>query len=92
MAVSRSSLSTRELRPLMNIYTKEITSKKIIGLTEFNIPQHNLSKFKKSPIYRTIKSWNKAPVNLPFGKIKPHKSGFQKHLLNENQTNIYIYE
>ena len=25
--------STRELRPLMKIYTKEITSKKIIGLT-----------------------------------------------------------
>ena len=59
---------------------------------KFNIPQHNLSKFKKSPIYRTIKSWNKTPVNLPFGKIKPHKSLFQKYLLNENQTNIYIYE
>ena len=59
---------------------------------KFNIPRHNLSKFKKSPIYRTIKSWNKAPVNLPFGKIKPHKSGFQKYLLNENQKNIYIYE
>ena len=40
---------------------------------KFNIPQHNLTKFKRSPIYRTIKSWNKAPVNLPFGKIKPHK-------------------
>ena len=25
--------STRELRPLMKIYTKEITSKKIIGMT-----------------------------------------------------------
>ena len=59
---------------------------------KLNIPRHNLSKFKKSPIYRTIKSWNKAPVNLPFGKIKPHKSGFQKYLLNENQSNIYIYE
>ena len=59
---------------------------------KLNIPRHNLSKFKKSPIYRTIKSWNKAPVNLPFGKIKPHKSGFQKYLLNENHKNIYIYE
>ena len=59
---------------------------------KFNIPQHNLSKFKKSPLFRTIKSWNKAPVNLPFGKIKPHKSGFQKYLLNGNQSNIYIYE
>ena len=28
--------STRELRPLMKIYTKEITSKKIIGMTQCN--------------------------------------------------------
>ena len=27
--------STRELRPLMKIYTKEITSKKIIGMTHY---------------------------------------------------------
>ena len=50
---------------------------------KLNIPQHNLSKYKKSPIYRTITSWNKTPTNLPFGKIKPHKAGFQKFLLNE---------
>merc|ERR1712121_605170 len=47
---------------------------------KLNIPQHNLSKFKKSPIYRTITSWNKAPTTLPFGKIKAHKIGFQKYL------------
>ena len=51
---------------------------------KLNIPQHNLSKYKKSPIYRTITSWNKTPTDLPFGKIKPHKAGFQKFLLNEN--------
>ena len=53
---------------------------------KLNIPQHNLAKFKKSPIYRTISSWNKAPKDLPFGKIKPHKTGFQNYLLNENLT------
>ena len=51
---------------------------------KLNIPQHNLSKYKKSPVYRTITSWNKTPTDLPFGKIKPHKAGFQKFLLNEN--------
>ena len=51
---------------------------------KLNIPKHNLSKFKKSPIYRTISSWNKAPKDLPFGKIKPHKTAFQKYLLKEN--------
>ena len=53
---------------------------------KLNIPQHNLAKFKKSPIYRTISSWNKAPENLPFGKIKSHKTEFQNYLLNENPT------
>ena len=56
-------------------------------LNKLNIPQHNLSKYKKSPIYRTITSWNKAPTNLPFGKIKSHKNGFQKYLLIENLAN-----
>ena len=51
---------------------------------KLNIPQHNLTKFKKSPIYRTITSWNKAPNDLPFGKINAHKKGFQKHLLTDN--------
>ena len=51
---------------------------------KLNIPQHNLSKFKKSPIYRTIESWNKAPTELPFEKVKAHKNAFQKYLLNED--------
>ena len=44
---------------------------------KINIPQHNLSKFKKSPLYRTILPWNKAPVDPPFGKIEAHKTGFK---------------
>ena len=59
-------------------------------LNKLNIPQHNLSKFKKSPIYRTITSWNRTPTNLPFGKIKSHKNGFQKYLLIENILNDNI--
>merc|ERR1712121_383791 len=43
-------------------------------LNKLNIPQHNLSKFKKSPIYRAITSWNSTPTNLPFGKIKSHQN------------------
>ena len=66
-------------------YKSKISTRKS-KYNKLNIPQHNLTKFKKSPIYRTITSWNKAPKNLPFGKIKPHKTEFQKYLLNENQT------
>ena len=57
---------------------------------QINLYIYNLSKFKKSPIYTTITSWNKTPTNLPFGKIKSHKNGFQKYLLIENILNDNI--
>ena len=50
---------------------------------KLNIPTHNYSKFKKSPLYRTVQSWNEAPPNLPIGNIKLHKNHFQKHLINK---------
>ena len=50
---------------------------------KLNIPAHNYSKFKKSPLYRTIQTWNQAPKTLPIGNIKLHKNHFQKHLVNK---------
>ena len=37
---------------------------------KLNIPQHNASRFRKSPIFRTIQSWNKSTDCLGFGQIK----------------------
>ena len=48
---------------------------------KLNIPQHNASKFRKSPIFRTIQSWNKSTDYLGFGQIKKHKNSFQSKLL-----------
>ena len=50
---------------------------------KFNLPRHNFSKFKKSPIYRSMDTWNKLPKKLSFGNIKKHKSESQNHLLQE---------
>ena len=50
---------------------------------KLNIPAHNYTKFKKSPLYRTIQTWNQAPENLPVGNIKLHKNHFQKHLIKK---------
>ena len=50
---------------------------------KFNLPRHNFSKFKKSPIYRSMETWNKLPKNLSFGNIKKHKSEVQNYLLEE---------
>ena len=48
---------------------------------KLNIPQHNASKFRKSPIFRTIQSWNKSTDCLGFGQIKKHKNAFQSKFL-----------
>ena len=50
--------------------------------SKLNIPIHKKSKFRKSPLFRTIISWNKAPSNLTFGNIQKHKKEYQEYLLN----------
>ena len=51
--------------------------------SKLNIPKHKKSKFRKSPIFRTIISWNKASKNFTFGNIQKHKKEFQDYLLNK---------
>ena len=50
---------------------------------KINIPRHNLSKYKKSPFFRTIKAWNQATPFLGFGEIKGHKNSFQAAMVEE---------
>ena len=50
---------------------------------KLNIPTHRTAKFQKSPLYRTITSWNNYP-NFSFGKIKQHKALLQKHFIGLN--------
>ena len=50
---------------------------------KINIPRHNMSKYKRSPFYRTIKAWNQATPFLGFGEIKRHKNSFQAALVEE---------
>ena len=47
------------------------------------IPTHNFSKFKKSPLYRTINTWNSIPTSIPKTSIKIHKTRYQNHLIAE---------
>ena len=50
-------------------------------------PMHKTSKFESSPLYRTIKSWNKCPPNLPFNNPKQHKNMLQKHYISLSLNN-----
>ena len=65
----------QEFRPKTN--TRNSINYKI------NIPRHNMSKYKRSPFYRTIKAWNQATPFLGFGEIKGHKNSFQAALVEE---------
>ena len=47
------------------------------------VPAHKTSKFQRSPLYRTITSWNKSPNNIKTENIKHHKKKLQAHLLNQ---------
>ena len=55
--------------------TRQSSNKKL------NIPKHSTAKFKKSPLYRTIKAWNNAPTDLPKNNAKKHKTLLQQHLI-----------
>ena len=54
---------------------------------KLNIPKHKTTKFQRSPLYRTITSWNAYP-NFSFGKIKQHKALLQKHLSGLNTATM----
>ena len=53
------------------------------SLGKMKIPKHRTSKFKKSPLYRTIKSWNETPKDIPKDNIKLHKTTLQRRLIKE---------
>ena len=50
---------------------------------KLTIPTHNTSKFKKSPLYRTIDTWNSIPSNIPKKTIRIHKTHYQKYLISQ---------
>ena len=61
--------------------TRGATNKKLL------VPMHKTSKFEKSPLYRSILSWNKCPNNLDNDNIKLHKTQLQRHILNMTYHN-----
>ena len=51
------------------------------------VPKHKTSKFENSPLYRTIKTWNSIPSNIPHENPKLLKNQYQKHLIH-NKHNL----
>ena len=54
---------------------------------KLTVPKHKTSKFQRSPLFRTITTWNTYP-NFSFGNIQKHKALLQKHLISlHTETN-----
>ena len=54
---------------------------------KLRIPKHKTSKFQRSPLYRTITSWNAHPT-FSFGNVNQQKTSLQKHLLSLNEAKM----
>ena len=54
---------------------------------KLRLPKHKTAKFERSPLYRTISSWNAHPT-FSFGNIKQQKTELQKHLITINAAKM----
>ena len=82
---------TEKSTPSINqLYNSYLSSAHTRGAEHkrLTIPKHTTTRFEKSPLYRSITSWNQAPTTLPIGNIKQHKHLFQQHLLNNNTLSL----
>lgn len=59
------------------------TNTRFAKLGKLKPPIHKTSKFEKSPLYRSIISWNSCPNHLPKDNIKNHKIQLQKHMTSK---------
>ena len=59
------------------IHTRRAEHRKLL------VPSHNSAKFERSPLYRTIHTWNETPNFLPKDNPKTHKVRFQNYLVQK---------
>ena len=81
MQLSTRNINNQYKEHISTANTRHAEQKKL------NLPIHKTSKFQKSPLYRTITSWNDYP-NFSYGKIKQHKALLQKHFVAVNTEAI----
>ena len=81
MQLSTRNINNQYKEHISTANTRHAEQKKL------NLPTHKTSKFQKSPLYRTITSWNDYP-NFSYGKIKQHKALLQKHFVAVNTEAI----
>ena len=71
------NINTQYQQHLSKVNTRQSTHRIL------QVPTHKTTKFEKSPLYRSIKSWNSVPNHINTEKIKLHKTQLQRHLIQQ---------
>ena len=50
---------------------------------KLNLPAHSTTRYEQSPLYKTIKSWNAVPEDIPTHNTKVFKTNFQKYIITQ---------
>ena len=50
---------------------------------KLTLPKHKTFKYQNSPLYRSIKTWNNIPTNIPTEKTQIFKNKFQTYLIHQ---------
>ena len=79
--------STSSINQLYTSYLSSANTRRA-ETNRLTIPKHSSTRYEKSPLYRSITSWNQSPTNLPYGNIKQHKHLLQQHLINNNTLSL----
>ena len=53
---------------------------------KLTVPKHNTTKFENSPLYRTIRTWNNIPTNIPKQNPQTFKLQYQTHLIHQTHN------
>ena len=57
--------------------TRQAANRKLL------VPSHMTSKFERSPLFRSIASWNRCPNFINTDNIKQHKKQLQNHIISQ---------
>ena len=73
-----------EITKNYKIHTSKQNHRSAAQLT-LNIPRHKTEQYKKSPMYRTIKTWNSTPTELRLETTSIFKKKYQAHLIQQQK-------
>ena len=74
--------SSENINALYKQYLSAANTRQATNM-KLQVPAHRTAKFQRSPLFRTISSWNKSPNTLNKGNIKQHKNQLQKHMIHQ---------